>query len=120
MLTMVTQTTRRSVSAVAAMAIVFFAGLTFEQGHMAAAPHGTVEVGELTMVGLEKLAHASLPEIVVTAGRSVQLATAQRADTDPAQHGQGRARGQPFGGHVEQFHAAFIEGCKNLLGFFCL
>ena len=85
MLTMVTQKTRRSVSAVAAMAIVFAAGFTFEQGHMAAAPYGTVEAGELTPVGLEKLVQTTLPEIVVTAERSVQFASAQQAGTDATQ-----------------------------------
>jgi len=81
MLTMTTENTRRSVSAVAAMAIVAFAGLTLDQGHIAAAPFGTVEVGELTPVGLEKLAQATLPEIVVTAERSVQFAAARQVDT---------------------------------------
>ncbi len=69
MLTMVTQNTRRSVSAVAAMAIVAFGGLVLDQGHLAAAPYGTVEVGELTPIGLEKLAQVTLPEIVITAER---------------------------------------------------
>ena len=69
MLTMVTQNTRRSVSAVAALAIVAFGGLVLDQGHLAAAPYGTVEIGELTPVGLEKLAQVTLPEIVITAER---------------------------------------------------
>ena len=85
MLTMISENTRRSVSAVAAMAIVAFAGLALDQGHIAAAPFGTVEVGELTPVALEKLAQATLPEIVVTAGRSVQFAAARQVDTDLTQ-----------------------------------
>lgn len=85
MLTMVTQNTRRSVSAVAAMAIVAFAGLTFDQAHFSAAPLGTVEIGELTPVGLEKLAQVTLPEIVVTAERSVRFANAREADAGRTQ-----------------------------------
>ena len=81
MLTMVTENTGRSISAVVAMAIVAFAGLTLNQAHIAAAPLGTVEVGELTPNGLETLAQAMLPEIVVTAERSVQFAAARQADT---------------------------------------
>jgi len=69
MLTMITQKTQRSVSAVAAIAIVAFAGFTFDQAHLAAAPLGTVEVGELTPIGLERLAQVTLPEIVITAER---------------------------------------------------
>ena len=69
MLTMVTQNTRRLVSAVAATAIVAFGGFTLDQGHISAAPHGTVEVGELTPIGLEKLAQVTLPEIFITAER---------------------------------------------------
>ncbi len=80
MLTMITENTRRSISAVAAVAIVAFAGLALDQGHIAAAPLGTVEVGELTPVGLEKLAQATLPEIVVTAERSVRFAAARQVD----------------------------------------
>ena len=87
MLTMVTQNTRRSVSAVAAMAIVAFGGLVLDQGHLAAAPNGTVEVGELTPIGLEKLAQVTLPEIVITAERPA--AQGQRFASDAKSHRAG-------------------------------
>ena len=77
MFTMVTESTRRTVSAVAAVAVVAFAGLTLEQGHLGALPAGTVEVGELVPVNLMQLASVTLPEIVVTAER---VAPAQLAD----------------------------------------
>jgi hypothetical protein len=85
MLTMVTQNTRRLVSGIAAMAIVAFGGFALDQGHISAAPYGTVEVGELTPIGLEKLAQVTLPEIVVTAARSVQFAAVRQADIGNAQ-----------------------------------
>ncbi len=85
MLTMVAQNTRRSISAVMAMAMVAFMALAIDQGHVAAAPRGTVEVGQLTPVGLDRLAQATLPEIVVTAQRSVQFAGASGANYDGAQ-----------------------------------
>lgn len=65
---------RQAASAAAAVAIVAFAGLTFDQAHLSAAPAGTVALGELTPIGLEKLAQATLPEVIVTADRVVQLA----------------------------------------------
>lgn len=85
MLTMLSRNTQRSVSAVAAMAIVAFAMLAMDQAHVAAAPRGTITVGELTPVGLERLAQATLPEIVVTAQRSVQLADTRSGAADRAQ-----------------------------------
>ena len=69
MFAMVTESTRRTISAVAAVAVVAFTGLTLEQGHLGALPQGTVEVGELTPIGIEKLAQVTLPEIVITAER---------------------------------------------------
>ena len=60
---------RQLISGVAAVAIIVFAGLALDQAHLAAAPLGTVEVGELTPVGLEKLAQVTWPEIVITAER---------------------------------------------------
>ena len=76
MFTMVTESTRRVSSAVAAVAVVAFAGLTLDQGHAGALPEGTVEVGELTPVNLMQLATITLPEIVVTGERpsAAQLA----------------------------------------------
>ena len=69
MFTMVAESTRKTVSAVAAVAIVSFSGLVLDQGHVAAAPRGTVEVGELTLVGAGPLARVMLPEVVVVAKR---------------------------------------------------
>jgi hypothetical protein len=69
MFTMVTQSTRKTVSAVAAIAIVSFGGLVMDQAHLAAAPRGTVEVGELTLVDNGQLTQVMLPEVVVLAKR---------------------------------------------------
>ena len=69
MFTMVTESTRRSFSAVAAVAVVAFAGLTLDQGHFGGMPEGTVEVGELTPVSVMQMAAVTLPEIVVTGQR---------------------------------------------------
>ena len=46
MFTMVAQNTRKTISAVAAVAIVSFSGLVLDQAHVAAAPRGTIEVGD--------------------------------------------------------------------------
>ena len=81
MFTMVTESTRRSFSAVAAVAIVASAGFTFDQGHLNALPQGTVEVGELTPVNVMQMASVTLPEIVVTGER---LETARLARDLPA------------------------------------
>lgn len=62
-------TPRRLFSGVAAVAVIAFSGLVLDQAHLSAAPYGTVEVGELTPVGIERLAQVTLPEIVVTAAR---------------------------------------------------
>lgn len=69
MFTMVAQNTRKTISAVAAVAIVSFSGLVLDQAHVAAAPRGTIEVGELTPVGDAGMAIAALPEVVVVAKR---------------------------------------------------
>ena len=69
MFTMLTENTRRVTSAVAAVAVVAFAGLTLDQGHVGGMPEGTVEVGELTPVNLMQLVHVTLPEVVVTGER---------------------------------------------------
>jgi len=81
MFTMVTESTRRSFSAVAAVAVVAFAGLTLDQGHLGALPQGTVEVGELTPVNVMQMAAVTLPEIVVTGQR---IDVAQLASELPA------------------------------------
>ena len=69
MFTMVTESTRRMTSAVAAVAVVAFAGLTLDQGHAGTLPQGTVEVGELTPVNVMQMAAVTLPEIVVSGAR---------------------------------------------------
>jgi hypothetical protein len=68
MLTMVAQGTRNTFSAVAAIAIVSFGGLVMDQAYLAAAPRGTVEIGELTALD-GAIALAQLPEVVVVAKR---------------------------------------------------
>ena len=76
MFTMVAQSTRKTFSAVAAVAIVSFGGLVMDQAYLAAAPRGTIEIGELT--GVEP-GVARLPEVVVLAKREpvAQFAVAQ-------------------------------------------
>jgi len=69
MFTMVAQNTRRTISAVAAVTIVAFSGLVMDQAHLASAPKGTIEVGELTPVGDAGPTLAVLPEVVVLAKR---------------------------------------------------
>ncbi len=67
MFTMVAQNTRKTISAVAALAIVSFSGLVLDQAHLAAAPRGAVEIGELTPIGVGGI--ATLPEVIVVAKR---------------------------------------------------
>lgn len=81
MFTMVANSTRRAVSAVAAVTIVSFSGLVLDQAHIAAAPRGIVEIGEITPVDAAQMAVVTLPEVTVhakreSAGESL-LATAE-------------------------------------------
>jgi hypothetical protein len=78
MFTMVAQGTQKTFSTVAAIAIVGFAGLVMDQAYLAAAPKGTVEIGELTALD-GAITLAQLPEVVVVARReaATQLAAAQ-------------------------------------------
>lgn len=78
MFTMVAQNTRKTFSAVAAVAIVSFGGLVMDQAYLAAAPEGRVEVGELTALDGATLL-AQLPEVTVVAKREAptQYAAAQ-------------------------------------------
>jgi hypothetical protein len=69
MFTRVTEKTRQTISAAAAVAVVAFAGLTLDQGHLSALPQGSVEVGELTPVNLMQMAAVTLPEIVISGQR---------------------------------------------------
>ncbi len=69
MFTLVSQNSRMSVSAVAAVAIVSLHALALDQGYIAAAPKGTVEIGALTPVYTAHNPVATLPEVVVSAKR---------------------------------------------------
>ena len=69
MFTMNAKSTRMAVSAVAAVAIVGFNALVLDQAYIAAAPRGTVEVGELTPVSENTIAAVTLPEVTVIAKR---------------------------------------------------
>jgi len=64
-----TQNTRKTISAAAAVAIVAFGGLVLDRAHLASAPAGTIEVGELTTVSNAGMAIAALPEVIVVAKR---------------------------------------------------
>ena len=57
---------RQNLSAVLAAAIVAFGGLVLDRAHLASAPAGIVEIGQLAPVEAP-LQIAALPEIVVTA-----------------------------------------------------
>jgi hypothetical protein len=68
MFTMVAESTRKTFSVAAAVAIVSFGGLAMDQSYLAAAPQGSIEIGELTAIdGGARL--AQLPEVVVVAKR---------------------------------------------------
>jgi hypothetical protein len=72
MFTYVENSTHRTVSAMAAVAIVALSGLVMDQGHLAGAPRGIVEVGELTLVNEAQMAAVTLPEVTVVAKRVSQ------------------------------------------------
>ena len=69
MFTIVAKSTRMAVSTAAAVAIVSFGTLVLDQGYIAAAPRGTVEIGELTLVAATPVASVMLPEVTVVAKR---------------------------------------------------
>ena len=69
MFTLVENSTRRTVSAIAAVTIVSLSGLVMDQAHIVAAPRGIVEVGELTLVNEAQMAAVTLPEVTVVAKR---------------------------------------------------
>ncbi len=81
MFTMVAKSTRMAVSTVAAVVIVSFGGLVLDQAHIASAPRGSVEVGELTPIDATQMALTTLPEIAVVArhesAADAMLASAQ-------------------------------------------
>lgn len=55
----------RNLAAFLAAAVVAVSGLVFDQAHLASAPAGTVEIGQLAPVEAPALI-AALPEVVVT------------------------------------------------------
>lgn len=65
MMTMFAHSTRIAFSTIAAVAVVSFGGLALDQGHIAAAPRGSIEVGELTPVNPAQFASVALPEVAV-------------------------------------------------------
>ena len=75
MFTMDAKSTRMAVSAFAAVAVVSFGALALDQGHLAGAPRGTVEVGELTLVNESAIAAVTLPEVTVVAQREAPAET---------------------------------------------
>ena len=93
MFTISENSTRRTVSAMAAVAIVSLSGLVMDQAHLAAAPRGTVEVGELTLVSEAQMAAVTLPEIVVVAKRVATLVAQSAAATEPKSSVNGAVEG---------------------------
>ncbi len=81
MFTLVEKSTRRTVSAMAAVAIVSLSGLVMDQAHLAAAPRGIVEVGELQLISTGETAIAMLPEVTVLAKREPQADASFAATT---------------------------------------
>lgn len=73
MFTMCTNSTRTAISAVATVVIVSLHALALDQGHIASAPRGTVEVGELTTIYMAPIALVTLPEVVVIAKREAPV-----------------------------------------------
>jgi predicted transcriptional regulator len=69
------------IAAFAAVVIVGLTGLTLDRGHQGALPKGIVEIGSLEAVMVGDLTIASLPAVVVTGSRDVQLADVA-ADVD--------------------------------------
>src|SRR5688572_31877880 len=68
MFTLAAESTRKTFSAAAALAIVSFGGLVMDQAYLAAAPQGSIEIGELTALD-GRATLAQLPEVVVVAKR---------------------------------------------------
>ena len=106
MFTIIENSTRRTVSAMAAVAIVSLSGLVMDQGHLAGAPRGIVEVGELTLVNEAQMAAVMLPEVTVVAKRG-------SAARSPAGRAAGDRRGCQAGCHagctVGRGHGAEVE-----------
>lgn len=73
MMTMFAHSTRIAFSTIAAVAVVSFGGLALDQGHIAAAPRGSIEVGELTPVNPAQFASVALPEVAVHGRRGAAV-----------------------------------------------
>lgn len=71
-------TYRGALSAVLAAAIVGTSGLALDRGHLASAPAGIIEVGELTPLDVMPQA-VVLPEITVRATRLAMTVDPERA-----------------------------------------
>ncbi len=69
---------RAALSAVLAAAIVGTSGLALDKAHIAAAPAGTIEVGDLTPVDVLPQV-AALPEVIVSAPRLAMTSGTGRA-----------------------------------------
>lgn len=69
MFTMFATSARITVSTAAAAAIVGFGALTLDQAHIASAPRGSVEIGELKLIDTAPVASVTLPEVTVVAKR---------------------------------------------------
>jgi len=69
---------RGALSAVLAAAIVGTSGLAFDKGHIAAAPAGIIEIGELTALDVLPQV-AALPEVIVSAPRLAMTDRPERA-----------------------------------------
>ena len=82
MTTLYTTYTRTFAAAFAAVVIVGLSGLTLDRGHLGATPAGSVEIGELQTLSVGDIVTASLPAIVVSGRRAVQLADRQPALAD--------------------------------------
>ena len=81
MLTMYANSTRMAISAAAAVAIVSFNAVALDQAHIASAPEGTIEIGELTLVETSRMGVASLPEVMVVARREAPAEASFTATT---------------------------------------
>ena len=69
---------RGALAAVFAAAIVGTSGLALDKAHIAAAPAGTIEIGELTPVDVLPTV-AALPEVIVSAPRLAMTSGTGRA-----------------------------------------
>ncbi|MGH8863121.1 MAG: hypothetical protein ACREVZ_00490 [Burkholderiales bacterium] len=69
MFTFNSKSSRMAVSTAAAVVIVSLGGLTLDQAHIAAAPRGSVEIGELTLLDTTPIAAVTLREVTVVAKR---------------------------------------------------